>query len=85
MNLSELFRRGSPYRKVLSAKIADAGHWLHQDFRNWHLDESGLWLAFLETPFPGRYSELFIPWAELSAVIDPAGPAGRLVPQDQQR
>jgi hypothetical protein len=28
MNLSELFRRGSPYRKVLSAKIADAGHWV---------------------------------------------------------
>ena len=76
MNLADLFLPGSPYRKVLSARIAGGGHSILKSFSNWYLDEQGIWFAFVDGDAVDSDCEFVIPYAELRAVIDPAGPAG---------
>jgi hypothetical protein len=79
VKLPDLFLRGSPWRKRLSTKAASVMAPLDLRFPNCHLDEQGLWLVFTESHAIGDYGELFIPWGELRAVINPAGPAGKFL------
>jgi hypothetical protein len=79
MNLADLFLPGSPYRKVLSARIASDGRSILKRFSNWHLDEQGIWFAFIDGDNVDNDCEFVIPYAELRAVIDPAGPAGKFL------
>ena len=79
VKLPDLFLRGSPWRKTLSRKAASVMAPLDLRFPDCHLDVQGLWLVFAESHAVGDYGELFIPWGELRAVIDPAGPAGKFL------
>jgi hypothetical protein len=79
MKLADLFLRGTPYRKILSTRAASVLASLDWSFPNWYMDQRGLWLVFFESHALGGYGEVFIPWGELRAVIDPAGPAGTLL------
>jgi hypothetical protein len=85
VKLPELFLRGSPWRKTLSRKAASVMAPLDLRFPDCHLDVQGLWLVFAESHAVGDYGELFIPWGELRAVIDPAGPAGKFLAGPESR
>jgi hypothetical protein len=79
MKLGDLFRRGSPYLRTLWAKIAAVAPAARKDLSNWHLDEVGIWFAFFEGHAMGDFYEVVVPYAELRALLDPAGPAGPLL------
>jgi hypothetical protein len=79
MKLADLFLPGSPYRRLLSKKLGGDPLTIKQSFSNWHVDAHGLWFAFVDGNEVDNDCEHFVPWTELRAVIDPAGPAGKFL------
>jgi hypothetical protein len=77
--LGDLFRPTVPYRKTLAAITAKVLPGPEEDFSNFYLSDSGTWFVFSAGHAQGDYLSVYVPYGELRAIIDPAGPLGPLL------
>ncbi len=89
LTLGDLFKKGAPFLKVLSSKAsplfargdfeaaADTAPTL-ANYETWYLTRGGLTIVFPVPHVIGDTVEVFLPYAELASIEDPAGPMARV-------